>query len=886
MGKVIYGSVKLKGSLASGTGDDVLTRDATSKEVGTTPNALGSLTSAYIFVGDGTNAPVGVPVTGDIAITNGGVVSISSGVVVNADINASAAIAFSKMEALTASRALITDGSGFATASSVTSTELGYLSGVSSALQTQLNGKQATITGGASTIVTSNLTVDRALVANGSGKVAVSTVTGTELGYVSGVTSALQTQLNTKLSATLSGSADGDILIRSGGDYINLAIGSSGDVLTVSGGLPAWGSAVANGLPTGGAANQFLTKIDGTDYNTQWSTLTTSLITDVTATAAELNILDDATVSTTELNYLVGVSSSVQTQLNNKLNNALAQNAIFVGNSSNVPSQLAAGSNGQVLQIVAGVPQWQTIAGTGTVTSIDVSGGTTGLTFTGGPITTSGTITMAGTLDEVNGGTGLTSYTTGDIIYASGANTLAKLAVGTNGHVLTLAAGVPTWAAPSGGGSGTVTSVAGTTDRITITGTPTVAPVVDIASTYVGQTSITTLGTIATGTWNATAISIAKGGTALTALGTANQLLRVNAGATALEYFTPTFISGNQTITLSGDVSGSGTTAITATIGTNAVDDTKFRQSAGLSIVGRATNTTGNVGDITAASDNQVFRRSGTSVGFGSIDLSQSNAVGTSRLALSNVAQIANNRVLGNVSGSTGNIQELNTSDLADLVFNFSKDVLLFAHYISSANESGFQTTVSGAGSSAVVISTADPGGRPGILTLSTGTTTTGRSFSNTTSNAILLGYGEFYTEGAIRITTLSDGTDSFSYIYGLGDVTSAAPTDGVYFRYTHSENSGQWVCVTVANAVETATNLGAPYAVAAGTWYKMRVNVNSDASSVDFLIDDVVVATHTTNIPSTAGRQTGYLQGIRKTAGTTARTSEIDYTIVRYKLN
>lgn len=64
---------------------------------------------------------------------------------------------------------------------------------------------QAAITGGASTIVTSNLTASRALVSDASGKVAVSTVTSTELGYVSGVTSAIQTQLNAKqaLDATL-----------------------------------------------------------------------------------------------------------------------------------------------------------------------------------------------------------------------------------------------------------------------------------------------------------------------------------------------------------------------------------------------------------------------------------------------------------------------------------------------------------------------------------------------------------------------------------------------------------------------------------------------------------------------------------------------------------
>jgi len=81
---------------------------------------------------------------------------------------------------------------------SVDNTEFGYLNGVTSALQTQIDSKQATITGGATTIVSSNLTASRALASDGSGKVAVSSVTSTELGYVSGVTSAIQTQIDTK----------------------------------------------------------------------------------------------------------------------------------------------------------------------------------------------------------------------------------------------------------------------------------------------------------------------------------------------------------------------------------------------------------------------------------------------------------------------------------------------------------------------------------------------------------------------------------------------------------------------------------------------------------------------------------------------------------------
>jgi hypothetical protein len=77
--------------------------------------------------------------------------------------------------------------------------------------------------------------------------------------------------------------------------------------------------------------------------------------------------------------------------------------------------------------------------------------------------------------------------------------------------------------------SGTVLNVGGTVNRITVS-----ADAVDIASTYVGQASITTLGTIDTGTWNATTIGVGKGGTGVTSL-TTNGILFGGAtvGATA-----------------------------------------------------------------------------------------------------------------------------------------------------------------------------------------------------------------------------------------------------------------------------------------------------------------------------------------------------------------
>lgn len=99
---------------------------------------------------------------------------------------------------LTASRAVTSSATGKIEVSSVTSTELGYVSGVTSAIQTQIDGKQATITGAATTIDDTDLTASRALVSDSSGKVAVSDVTSTELGYLDGVTSAVQTQVDAK----------------------------------------------------------------------------------------------------------------------------------------------------------------------------------------------------------------------------------------------------------------------------------------------------------------------------------------------------------------------------------------------------------------------------------------------------------------------------------------------------------------------------------------------------------------------------------------------------------------------------------------------------------------------------------------------------------------
>ncbi len=108
--------------------------------------------------------------------------------------------------------------------------------------------------------------------------------------------------------------------------------------------------------------------------------------------------------------------------------------AVAVGDGTTL-AFTAAGTAGQILQSNgAGVPTWGNPAAGG-VTSVNVLGGTTGLTTSGGPITTSGSITLAGTLAIANGGTGQTTaaaaitalsgtQTSGNFLRSDGTNTL------------------------------------------------------------------------------------------------------------------------------------------------------------------------------------------------------------------------------------------------------------------------------------------------------------------------------------------------------------------------------------------------------------------------------------------------------------------------------
>jgi hypothetical protein len=89
---------------------------------------------------------------------------------------------------------------------------------------------------------------------------------------------------------------------------------------------------------------------------------------------------------------------------------------------------------------------------------------------------------------------------------------------------------------------------------------------------------------------------------------------------------------------LTGPVTaGPGSGAQATTITNDAVTDAKLRDSAGLSVIGRGANSTGDPADIVAASNHQVLRRNGTAVSFGAVNLGESAAI-TGQLPLANIA--------------------------------------------------------------------------------------------------------------------------------------------------------------------------------------------------------------------------------------------------------
>jgi hypothetical protein len=279
-------------------------------------------TSGAALIADGTNFNP-VVISGDISIGTTGTAAIGTGVIVNADVNTSAAIAFSKMENLTASRALVSDGSGDVSVSAVTSTEIGYLDGVSSSIQSQLDGKAS------SSYVPTAITVADESSDTTCFPLFTTAATG-DLGpkTASGLTFNSSTDV---LSGTFSGNITGNV---------------TGNVSGTSGsttGNAATATALATARNIGGVSFDGTGNIDLPGVNTAGNQNTSGTAAGLSATLAVGSGGTGAT-SLTANGILVGNGSSAISAVDMS-----SKGHLIAGDGSGNPSALSIGTNTHVL---------------------------------------------------------------------------------------------------------------------------------------------------------------------------------------------------------------------------------------------------------------------------------------------------------------------------------------------------------------------------------------------------------------------------------------------------------------------------------------------------------------------------------------------------------
>jgi hypothetical protein len=178
-----------------------------------------------------------------------------------------------------------------------------------------------------------------------------------------------------------------------------------------------------------------------------------------------------------------------------------------------------------------------------------------------------------------------------------------------------------------------------------------------------------------------------------------------------------------------------------------------------------------------------------------------------------------------------------------------------------------------------------------GYMGLNTGTNTNGQNAIRTDLN-----FGRFWQlshrislVSRLFIPTLSDVTDRYNVLFGISTGTNSTVNTGCAFIYdeggvgTGTTASPNWQIITAASSVRTNFVTSVPVAI--NTWYSFRIESNSTFTEIYYYINDTLVRTETTNIPTNVASSLPIIS-MTKTAGTTARTLAVDYLGYKMKLN
>lgn len=317
-------------------------------------------------------------------------------------------------------------------------------------------------------------------------------------------------------------------------------------------------------------------------------------------------------------------------------------------------------------------------SGSGTVTSVGLDGGTTGLTITSdttNPITTTGTFTLGGTLAVANGGTGLTSLTEGSILIGDSSNSISALAIGANTYVLTSNGTTASWAAATGGSGGPGTGTANTIpfwDTTSTLGDSLLSQ--DSGATKVVLAATKKLEIPNDGTTSATAINFGTANTGINGYGTTGIDL-VSGGQSRVAVTTG--LLGSQDITLTGLTQSDGGLRFGSS-GSTLDTYTEATWSGGpiltFSVGGAATLTASSgsyrcIGDMVFASFTFTFG----SGGYGTVDMSLplSGVAGTGSINFSKM-----NSNVGNSTVSTPVTGDIltNSASIRLKSFNYDQD--------------------------------------------------------------------------------------------------------------------------------------------------------------------------------------------------------------------